>query len=1283
MIYLKNKKTAQTVIFHRILFTCALLTIFVAWPVSAFKPTAEYGHYGIVRDAVTPITWKTSVGTTIKFSERAILEMRDSTGGVDEFFSSRGEITTPAAHCDDELLPECTLRMKTIRDNVIKILNSQKNGTRARAEVGRALHTLQDFYSHSNWVNISGNPLFDSKLGRGSEARLPLSTQTCIDNFWDGTLTGAGLTSLTSGHFSSLGLEPPNNKCTHGIAPGAGIHKDAPGRTSHVAARAAAVAGTRDFINQILNNIKGDDAALRAFMDVRPPVGFVIDDTGSMGPTIRGVQSAIASLVQSLEAADSAPDQYVLVTFGDPEVGSAFVTSDGSQIVNQVNNISPRGGGDCPEFAMAGLLTAINAIGPDGTLYLFTDASAKDGGSSRNVVAAANRKNVSVWVQQSGTCPDSTRVGYDQDDGSVGEQHTLAKAVKKGSYRANKVEKIGGHKTLVVTDPYSIVTQNTGGQHLLSENTEQAAEDFFKVVEPSASGSLEPVLLANGLLPAGTKTFSFPVDNTLDTLLVSVNFAVPGSVTLLRPAGSPVANADPDATITNLTSGQIINVANPAVGGWRLQVNSTEGTEYAVNISGKTDLALTRFAFVEERGRDAHTGLFPINGNPVAGQKQTILASVQGTYNTITFKTVSLDNTFIKNIPLTKGGDEVADDDFSGTYTPGSDPVRVLIRGQNGSAQTYQRVLQKSFSGQAVEVKVLQDLIATEVVSLKQFTAHFRVANHGPDSTFDFTSDNNIGAEMMITPPSAEIKSGTFVDVMLTADLNLVLEEFASISLLASSADSSNSAVLFRPVKPFQLPVFPKTGVFPEYLKVTDGATSGWSLDSSMSFEGPTSIKSDDIGDGEFASIEVVTNFSGGPFFFARKVSSENGFDFFNFYVDEELKQSWTGELDWELFVIDIPAGEHKLRWSYVKDGSVSKGEDAAWIDAMKINASGSGLLSSPTGITATDGMFSDRVRITFSTVAEATVYRVYRCLNAGETCGSPIGFPTTGTFDDTKGNPGTVYHYRVRACNATTCSSFSAANTGFFSTAPARPTGIMATDGTFSDRVRVTFNTVAGATVYRVFRCQTTGQTCGSPIGFPKSGTFDDLKGIPGTVYYYRVRACTASTCGKFSVANTGFSKVGLAKPTGVRASDGTYARRVRVTWNRVAEATVYRVFRCSDTGSNCGLPVGFPSHPVFDDINGVSGVRYYYRVRACTATGCSKFSSANAGHRGTIPSTNADTEKHGSAPSIEAVYRNGDVSIPVLSGQFGRWLLIMMILGIGLLLIRGGHKRFRKPTR
>src|SRR5437867_4202137 len=100
---------------------------------------------------------------------------------------------------------------------VFQRLPKALSGEEARAQLGRALHTLQDFYAHSNWVNSPGpgNTSFNSTLGVGLVPRLTLSDSTCIDDFLDNMLTGKGLTNITTGYFG--GIEPPPSKCAHGI----------------------------------------------------------------------------------------------------------------------------------------------------------------------------------------------------------------------------------------------------------------------------------------------------------------------------------------------------------------------------------------------------------------------------------------------------------------------------------------------------------------------------------------------------------------------------------------------------------------------------------------------------------------------------------------------------------------------------------------------------------------------------------------------------------------------------------------------------------------------------------------------------------------------------------------------------------------------------------------------------------------------------------------------------------------------------------------------------------
>jgi von Willebrand factor A domain-containing protein 7 len=281
---------------------CVLLFAAISYtefPSLALKPTSEDGHVGIVRAALSTITHTLTTGETIRFSNRAIDQVRDATAGVDEIFSPRGEFSVPMAHCDDELLPECTQRLITIKGAVV-IFARACEGEEARAQLGRALHTLQDFYSHSNWVNSPGpgNTSFNPVLGTGTIARLARSVATCVDDFFDRTLTGAGLTNTTTGYFGSV--EPPAGKCAHGVLPGAGIHKDERGRPFFNEARGRALEGTRDFINQILTTLGSDDAAVRALMDARGTLGFVIDDTGSMGGVISSVKTVVSQIVAAV-----------------------------------------------------------------------------------------------------------------------------------------------------------------------------------------------------------------------------------------------------------------------------------------------------------------------------------------------------------------------------------------------------------------------------------------------------------------------------------------------------------------------------------------------------------------------------------------------------------------------------------------------------------------------------------------------------------------------------------------------------------------------------------------------------------------------------------------------------------------------------------------------------------------------------------------------------------------------------------------------------------------------
>lgn len=130
--------------------------------------------------------------------------------------------------------------------------------------------------------------------------------------------------------------------------------------------------------------------------------------------------------------------------------------------------------------------------------------------------------------------------------------------------------------------------------------------------------------------------------------------------------------------------------------------------------------------------------------------------------------------------------------------------------------------------------------------------------------------------------------------------------------------------------------LFPPRGAMPGNWTVPAAASNGWSVSSDPGpYQGFFALRSDTIRDGQTAQVEITTEFWSGQVAFFVRVSSEAGYDFLRFYVDGEKKAEWSGTTAWQPFTIIVNPGMHTLRWSYEKDGTLSSGEDAAWLDSV------------------------------------------------------------------------------------------------------------------------------------------------------------------------------------------------------------------------------------------------------------------------------------------------------------------------------------------------------------
>ncbi len=138
-----------------------------------------------------------------------------------------------ALHCDGENFAGAQAKIQEARAQILANLKqSPVNPSLARKALGRALHTIQDFYAHSNWVELGKRiSNFDLISGSNMDAYVAgLTDMTCNDCVYsivnspecliDCESNTNGFTKLTSGYY--FHEDRPLNgsikpyKCHHG-----------------------------------------------------------------------------------------------------------------------------------------------------------------------------------------------------------------------------------------------------------------------------------------------------------------------------------------------------------------------------------------------------------------------------------------------------------------------------------------------------------------------------------------------------------------------------------------------------------------------------------------------------------------------------------------------------------------------------------------------------------------------------------------------------------------------------------------------------------------------------------------------------------------------------------------------------------------------------------------------------------------------------------------------------------------------------------------------------------
>lgn len=211
---------------------------------------------------------------------------------------------------------------------------------------------------------------------------------------------------------------------------------------------------------------------------------------------------------------------------------------------------------------------------------------------------------------------------------------------------------------------------------------------------------------------------------------------------------------------------------------------------------------------------------------------------------------------------------------------------------------------------------------------------------------------------------------------------------------------------------------------------INDGGDAAWARDSAESNFGNWSLKSGSITDDQTSDAILTIPTKATSLTFYYKVSSEAGFDFFSVLVDSTTVLQASGEVDWTRYVVNVATAD-TVTFRYAKDGSVSDGSDAAWIDDLLLAITDD---STPAGTT--------RGGTSGSEVAESTVTEAETLIDVHTTSATGLRWVTS----DGVGGTHYSHHFpfdiliggermRVTGCEAGVWDTFSRTETDTWGT--------------------------------------------------------------------------------------------------------------------------------------------------------------------------------------------------------------------------------------------------------
>lgn len=187
--------------------------------------------------------------------------------------------------------------------------------------------------------------------------------------------------------------------------------------------------------------------------------------------------------------------------------------------------------------------------------------------------------------------------------------------------------------------------------------------------------------------------------------------------------------------------------------------------------------------------------------------------------------------------------------------------------------------------------------------------------------------------------PPVAITAGNFVYSTFSVTLAPNMTTGTYFDLTLDLTDGAYSASRTYPMSAGLVVETFETGDFTSF-NWQQGGIVPWQTSTVQPYEGLYCAVSGNIDDNEMSDLLITVNVpSTDSVGFWYRVSSEEDWDYLNFYVDNDLQDSWSGTIPWSYVSFNLTAGSHILRWSYEKDVMISTGSDCSWLDHIRLPA--------------------------------------------------------------------------------------------------------------------------------------------------------------------------------------------------------------------------------------------------------------------------------------------------------------------------------------------------------